>query len=192
MHKKARFSGFHTHKSDCRLSLGLLSYCCSKIDISRVKGGVTLNGWTGFLPALGFPLEGNPPPWGKGPHRRGGQEGASEAKWGMHQAIQVGQPSAGQTMLRAVAASPDKRRCCCRKRRVKNALPLLSISHKPCRSAHRQVRVCPSGAVSPSAGAGAHTFARCCAQEASPCALAYHSCRSRVLGTSVISADLSE
>ena len=52
MHKKARLSGFHTHKSDCRLSLGLLSYCCSKIDISRVKGGVTLNGWTGFLPAL--------------------------------------------------------------------------------------------------------------------------------------------
>ena len=139
-----------------------------------------------------FPSGGKPTALGKGPTRRGGQEGASEAKWGMHQAIQVGQPSAGQTMLRAVAASPGKRRCCCRKRRVKNALPLLSISHKPCRSAHRQVRVCPSGAVSPSARAGAHTFARCCAQEASPCALAYPSCRSRVRGTSVISADLSE
>ena len=39
MHNKARLSGFHTHKSACKLSLVLLSYCCSKIDISRVKGG---------------------------------------------------------------------------------------------------------------------------------------------------------
>ena len=46
--------GFHTHQSACELSFGLLSYCSSKIAISRVKVGVTLKGWTGLRHALEF------------------------------------------------------------------------------------------------------------------------------------------
>ena len=40
VYDKACLSGFYTHKFACKLSLRLLSYCSSKIAISRVKGGV--------------------------------------------------------------------------------------------------------------------------------------------------------
>ena len=36
--------GFHTHQSACELSIGLLSYCSSKITISRVWGIAKKNG----------------------------------------------------------------------------------------------------------------------------------------------------
>ena len=49
---KACLSCFHTHKSACKLSLVLLSYRSSKIAISRVKRGVTPEGWSGLQTAL--------------------------------------------------------------------------------------------------------------------------------------------
>ena len=52
VYKKACLSVFHTHQSACELSFGLLSYCSSKIAISRVKRVVTLKGWTGLDPRL--------------------------------------------------------------------------------------------------------------------------------------------
>ena len=74
MHKKARLSGFHTHKSDCKLSLGLLSYCCSKIDISRVKGGCHAK-WMDWVFRLSSKLRQKSDPTGL-PHTRA-PEGAA-------------------------------------------------------------------------------------------------------------------
>ena len=45
---KALLFGFHTHQSACELSLGLLSYCSSKIAISRVGLPKKLEDGLGF------------------------------------------------------------------------------------------------------------------------------------------------
>ena len=46
VYDKACPSGFHTHKSACKLSLGLLSHCSSKITGKR---GVTLRRSSGVV-----------------------------------------------------------------------------------------------------------------------------------------------